>query len=48
MHGRATPSLAAFLRGRAVRVDVMGRWDYWALMPLPLAEARASLEAAEA
>lgn len=36
-------ALAAFLRGRAVRVDVMGKWDYWALMPLPLAEARAKL-----
>ena len=36
-------ALAAFLRGRAVRVDVMGKWDYWALMPLPIAEARAKL-----
>lgn len=35
--------LAAFLRGRRLRVDVMGRWDYWALMPLSLAEARAQL-----
>ncbi len=42
----AERALAAFLRGRAVRVDVMGRWDYWALMPLPLAEARARLEVA--
>jgi tellurite resistance protein len=36
-------ALAAFLRGRAVQVDVMGKWDYWALMPLPMAEARARL-----
>lgn len=28
--------LAAYLRGRRLRVDVMGRWDYWALMPQPL------------
>lgn len=34
---------AAFVRGRGLRVDVMGRWDYWALMPLPLDEARARL-----
>ncbi len=36
-------ALGAFLRGRGVRVDVMGAWDYWKLMPLPLAEAQASL-----
>ncbi|MBS2016356.1 MAG: hypothetical protein JST00_25960 [Deltaproteobacteria bacterium] len=36
-------ALAAFLRGRALRVDVMGAWDYWALMPLPMEQARASL-----
>ncbi|MFO0642448.1 MAG: hypothetical protein U0183_24680 [Polyangiaceae bacterium] len=41
-------ALAAFLRGRAVQVDVMGKWDYWALMPLPMAEARARLGIAEA
>lgn len=35
--------LAAFLRGRRLRVDVMGPWDYWALLPLPLDEARARL-----
>lgn len=35
--------LAAFLRGQRLRVDVMGRWDYWELMPLPIAEARARL-----
>ena len=35
--------LAAFLRGRALRVDVMGAWDYWALMPLPIDEARRQL-----
>lgn len=33
-------AVAAFLRGRSVTVDVMGAWDYWALMPLPIAEAR--------
>lgn len=32
--------LAAFLRGRRLRVDVMGRWDYWSLMPLPIDEVR--------
>lgn len=37
--------LAAFWRGRRIRVDVMGRWDYWALMPLPLDRARATLRA---
>ena len=26
--------LSAFLRGRRLAVDVMGAWDYWALMPL--------------
>jgi hypothetical protein len=31
--------VAAFLRGRRLRVDVMGPWDYWALMPLPIGEA---------
>lgn len=35
--------LAAFRRGRRIRVDVMGRWDYWALMPLPIDRARATL-----
>lgn len=39
--------LAAFLRGRRLRVDVMGPWDYWALMPLPLAEVRARLGIAD-
>jgi hypothetical protein len=33
----------AFLRGRCQRVDVMGAWNYWELMPLTLAEARARL-----
>jgi tellurite resistance protein len=36
-------ALAAFLRGRDLRVDVMGAWNYWELMPLPLAEAQARL-----
>lgn len=35
--------LAAWLRGRRVNVDVLGRWDYWSLMPLTLDEARAHL-----
>jgi hypothetical protein len=35
--------LAAFLRGRRLAVDVMGPWDYWALMPLPVGEARERL-----
>ena len=35
--------VAAFLRGRRLKVDVMGRWDYWALMPLPVEEARERL-----
>ena len=35
--------MAAFLRGRRLKVDVMGRWDYWALMPLPVEEARERL-----
>lgn len=35
--------VAAFLRGRRLRVDVMGPWDYWALMSLSLAEARERL-----
>ncbi len=37
--------LEAFMRGRRIRVDVMGRWDYWALMPLPIDRARATLGA---
>ena len=37
--------LAAFRRGRRIRVDVMGRWDYWALMALPIERARATLGA---
>jgi hypothetical protein len=32
--------VAAFLRGRRLRVDVMGPWDYWALMPLGMDEVR--------
>lgn len=35
--------VAAFLRGRRLRVDVMGPWDYASLMPLPIAEVRARL-----
>jgi hypothetical protein len=35
--------LAAFLRGRRLRVDVMGQWNYWELMPLPVDEVRARL-----
>ncbi len=40
--------LAAFLRGRRLRVDVMGRWDYWTLMPLPIDQVRRELGIAEA
>jgi hypothetical protein len=36
-------AIAAFLRGRDLRGDVMGAWNYWELMPLPLAEAQARL-----
>jgi hypothetical protein len=35
--------LAAFARGRRMRVDVMGNWDHWALLPLPLEEVRRQL-----
>lgn len=35
--------IRAFVRGRALRVDVMGPWDYWALFPLPLEEAASRL-----
>lgn len=35
--------IRAFTRGRSLRVDVMGPWDYWALFPLPLGEAAARL-----
>ena len=35
--------LAGFLRGRRLRVDVMGPWDYWSLMPLPMEHARLAL-----
>jgi hypothetical protein len=34
---------AAFVNGRSLRVDVMGAWDYWALMPLPMDQVRARL-----
>lgn len=33
-------ALAAFVRGRGVKVDVMGPWDYWKLMPMPIDEVR--------
>lgn len=39
--------LAAFLRGRRLAVDIMEPWDYWELMPLELAEARARLGLAD-
>lgn len=35
--------LASYLRGRRLKVDVMGPWDYWALMPLPIDEVRRRL-----
>lgn len=40
--------LAGFLRGRRLRVDVTGPWDYWSLLPLPIEEARAHLGIAAA
>ncbi|MCH9685682.1 MAG: hypothetical protein K0V04_29895 [Deltaproteobacteria bacterium] len=40
--------LAAFLRGRTLTVDVMGQWDYWSLMPVPLSEVPRRLGLAEA
>jgi hypothetical protein len=36
-------AVSAFLRGRALRTDVMGAWNYWELMPLPFSEAQARL-----
>jgi hypothetical protein len=35
--------LAAYVRGRGLNVDPLGAWNYWALMPLPLAKARDEL-----
>lgn len=35
--------VAAFLRGRRLRVDVMGPWDYWSLMPMTIEQVRAEL-----
>lgn len=40
-------AIAAFVRGRRLRVDVMGAWDYWALMPLSLEEVRERLGVAD-
>jgi len=44
-HGEFVPRrvLAAFLRGRRLRVDVMGSWDYWSLLPFSLEQARTLL-----
>lgn len=39
--------LAGFLRGRRLAIDVMGPWDYWPLMPLPIAEVRERLGIAD-
>lgn len=36
-------ALAAFLRGRSLGVDVMGAWNYWDLMPLPVADVKERL-----
>lgn len=36
-------AVSAFVRGRSLRVDVMGAWNYWELMPLPLSEVQARL-----
>ena len=41
-HHDPVRALAAFLRGRDLRVDVMGAWNYWD-QPLPLVEAQARL-----
>jgi hypothetical protein len=35
--------LAAFANGRRMRVDVMGDWDHWPLLPLPIDEVRRRL-----
>ncbi len=35
--------IAAFERGRRLEVDVMGNWDYWSLMPLPVEQVRERL-----
>jgi hypothetical protein len=37
----------AFVRGRALSVDIMGQWNYWELFPLPLEEARSRLGIAD-
>lgn len=41
-HGAFDPDrvLESFRRGRRLRVDVMGAWDHWPLMRLPISEAR--------
>jgi hypothetical protein len=39
--------IAAFERGRRLKVDVMGDWDYWALMPLSIPEVRERLGIAD-
>jgi hypothetical protein len=48
--GRFDPArvLLAYLRGRKLRVDVMGPWDYWSLMPLPIETVQQRLGIAEA
>jgi hypothetical protein len=35
--------LAAFVRGRRMRVDVMGPWDHWELLSRPIDEVRGKL-----
>lgn len=37
----------AYLRGQRLRVDVMGPWDYWPLMKLPIEEVRRVLDIEE-
>lgn len=39
--------LGGFLRGRRLHVDIMGQWDYWPLMPLPIDEVRVRLGIAD-
>jgi hypothetical protein len=41
--GVAARFIAAVDRGARVNTDLSANWDYWPLMPLPIAEARARL-----
>jgi hypothetical protein len=35
-----TEMVEAFARGARMNMDLMGRWDFWAVMDQPLAEVR--------